>query len=261
MKIQIILIHRALKISTVYTGFVCLSKLWQACSQYKLVERLGIDIWFAVMTWKSNSVCISAVQLFLLTCGWVRASQSTWTSVFAEWLPISLLLTAAPCWEMRQGQTWLLVVPVQPNPKGCLWLYLLWGLFLVYLEFPCTSPVVFRVMNHDCDHENHPCVSVSESWERCLIWKGRSLALPCSLEVSGCPLVSVCLKSFTPIPWVLWERRETLTAESVALTRLRCYDLPGLHHPGSQLFGSPWRNCLSPSQIVCQNHIKAGFSY
>lgn len=50
MKIQTTLIHRTFKIAKVYTGFVCLSKLWQECSQYKLVERVGIDTWFVIMT-------------------------------------------------------------------------------------------------------------------------------------------------------------------------------------------------------------------
>lgn len=103
---------------------------------------------------------------------------------------------------MRQGQTWLLVASMQPNPKGCLRPCLLWELFLLYLEFPGTSCMVFRVMSQDCDRRSHPCVGVSESWKYCVCYlEGKILSSP--LQPGGIRLHFVCLKTFTPIP-VFW---------------------------------------------------------
>lgn len=103
-----------------------------------------------------------------------------------------------------------------------------------------------------------PVSVMSESCKCHVIWKGRFLALPCCLfwvsvylEVSGFTLVSVCLKTSTPISHVLERRKKKPkqkkppTIKTVAVIHLLCNDLPGLHHPGSQLFGSPLKKfCL-----------------
>lgn len=129
--------------------------------------------------------------------------------------------------------------PCAAQPQGLPLVVFALGAVCSVSGIPTHKPCGLRMMNQDCDHESHPCVSVSESWKYYIIWKGRFLDLPCSLETSDCTLVSECLRTFTPISRVLGEQRETLTTECVVLTCLLCNDLPGLHHPGSQLFGSP----------------------
>lgn len=246
MKIRITFIHRTLKIAKVYTGIVCLSKLWQECSQQKLAERVGIDTQFAVMTWESNSICISTVQLFLLTCGWVRASQSTWTSVLAGWLPITLfwLLPHGGKWgKGKRGCWWPLCSPTPRAASGSV----------------CCGSCFFCIWNSlaqaawslgwwvRTDRESRPCVSVSESWKYCVCYlEGKILSS--ALQPGGIRLHFACLKTFAPIP-MFWGSGGKPQQQSVVLTHLLCNDLPGLHHPGSQLFGSPWRNCLSPLRL------------
>ena len=124
VKTQVTLSHRTPLTATVYVGFVYPN---YGRALYKPTERASIGIRFAILAWKPHFICISIVQLFMLNGGWVRASQSTWTSAIARWLPTTLFLTAAPCWKVGWGQPWLLVVPTQPNPEGCLWLRLHWG--------------------------------------------------------------------------------------------------------------------------------------
>lgn len=154
---------------------------------------------------------------------------------------------------MRRGQTWLLVVPMPPNLEDCLRLCLLWELFLLCLEFPRTSCMVFRVMNQDCDHKSHPCVSSEWELEMLYYFKGKILSSPplfwisVHLEVSGYTLVSVCLKTFTPIAHVLGKWGETPTTEIVMLTHLLW----------PSRITSPWKSViwLSLEEIVCL-HLK-----
>lgn len=98
-------------------------------------------------------------------------------------------------------------------------------------------------------------ISVSV-WElEILYYYFKGKILNSALQPGGIRLeVSECLKTFTPTLHVLGEQRETPTTDSVVLMGLLCNDLRGLHHPGSQLFGSPWRNSVSISNCLLKPH-------
>lgn len=188
------------------------------------------------MTWKSNSICTSTVQLFLLSCGWVRTSQSTWTSVLAGRLPITLfwLLPHAGKWGKGKRGCWW--PPCSPTPRAasspvccgscffCIWNSLAqaaWSLgWWVRTAIAGVIPV---------------SVWVRAGNTVCAIWKGRFLALPCSLEVSGCTLCAWRLSLLYPCSGGVEGNPNSREGGAYAFT---------LQWPWPSRITSPWKSAI-----------------
>lgn len=86
------------------------------------MESVKIGTRFAILAWKLTFVCTSREQLFVFSHGGIRASQSTWTSALAGWVP-TLFLTAAPAGKWDEGKCGCWWSPCSTAPRavsGCI---------------------------------------------------------------------------------------------------------------------------------------------